>query len=114
MGFRWHGTLNCNTESLQGSSFSLEEELSSPENPLESLLENLRPRHFCTRQQRQQQMWNEEGPPPVPAATVWQKRYQKCQGDKPVLFRSSICTILGDSINKFLLSTGAKGKDMPA
>lgn len=43
---------NCNTERLQGSSFSLEEELPNPDHPLESLFQDLRPGHLCTRQQR--------------------------------------------------------------
>ena len=66
---------NCNTESLQGSSFSLEEELSGPDHPLESLLQDLWPGNLCAREQRQQQMWDEEGPSPVPAATMWEECY---------------------------------------
>lgn len=42
---------NYNTESLQGSSFSVEEELPDPDYPLESLLQILRPGHLSACQQ---------------------------------------------------------------
>lgn len=110
---------NCNTESLQGSSFSLEEELSDPDHPLEPLLQKLRPGHLCARQQRQQQMWDEEGPTPVSAATVREERDEECQGDELVKFLSSIGIVL--FIKKYTVPIkslfplkGAKGKDLPA
>lgn len=49
-GVCWH----CNTESLQGSSFSLEEELPGPDHRLESVFQNLRLGPLGARQQRQQ------------------------------------------------------------
>lgn len=42
---------NCNTESLQGSSFSVEEELPDPDHPLEPLLQILWPGHVSACQQ---------------------------------------------------------------
>lgn len=79
-GVCWH----CNTESLQGSSFSLEEELPGPDHRLEPVFQNLRLGPLRTRQQRQQQMWDEEGTAPVPAAAMWGEHHQERQGNKPV------------------------------
>lgn len=49
-GVCWH----CNTESLQGSSFSLEEELPGPDHCLEPMFQNLWLGALSTRQQQQQ------------------------------------------------------------
>lgn len=61
---------NCNTESLQGSSFSLEEELPGPDHTLEPMLQELWFGHLCEGPQQQQQVWDEEGAAAVPAAAL--------------------------------------------
>lgn len=76
--------LPFNTESLQGSSFSLEEELPDPDHSVEPLLQDLRPGFLSPGQQRQRQVWDEEGPPPLPAVAVWEEHHEERQGDRPL------------------------------